>query len=700
VFFALAAAAALAQRLIIPVGRHHGFPMAVVFLVAAALLLPPQLVALMALAQHIPDIAGRRFPPYITAFNIANYTLSALAAWGAAELIHSTDLEPDLRWAAAGVAAALALVLVNHGILAAMLRVARGHSLRSGGLLAPSALLADFALASLGVVLARFWLSNPYLIPLAIVPLVLIQRSFTLLGRLGESEERFRTMFEGAPTGTIMVGLDERIVSSNRAFEGLAGYGKSDLTGRALGELVPAADEELAPLREVFTGHRSAYGGQLRLLRSDGTDVTGQVAASLVLDAQRRPRFVIVMVEDLTERLHLEAQLRQSQRMEAVGQLAGGIAHDFNNLLTIISGRTQFALRSFGGDEGAIRSDLEEVAAAAERAAALTHQLLAYSRRQVLQPRVIDLNAVVAEMERMLRRLIGEHIEIELELAPGLGRVRADRGQLEQVIVNLALNARDAMADGGGLTIRTANIDVHEEAPLAAAPAASAGRYVMLAVDDTGHGMDESTRSRVFEPFFTTKDAGKGTGLGLSTVYGIITQSGGVLGVESVPESGSTFAVYLPRVEAAVVRDAAPEPQTGDVAGSETLLVAEDDDGVRALVELVLTRHGYRVLGARDGVEALRIAKEHGRPIDLLLTDMIMPRMKGPELAEALADAQPGVRVLYMSGYADASLLPNGGSHHVVPKPFAEEVLVRIVRDVLDGSAAARGEIAGLSTPG
>jgi two-component system, cell cycle sensor histidine kinase and response regulator CckA len=688
IFAALAASAAVAQRLLIPVGRHHGFPMAVVFLVAAALLLPPELVALMGLAQHLPDIAGRRFPAYITAFNVSNYTLSTLAAWGAARLIGTTGLEADLRWASAGVAAALVLVVVNHTGLAVMLRLARGRSFRSTGLLAPSALLADLALASLGVVLARFYLSNPYLIPLAVAPLLLIQRSFTLLARLGESEERFRTMFEGAPTGTIMVDLDERIVSSNRAFEELVGYTKSELVGRRLGELGAVGDPRAEPFGELLAGERERYVGQLRLLRRDGSDVWGQVAASLVVDAQRRPRFAIVMVEDLTERVHLEEQLRHSQRMEAVGQLAGGIAHDFNNLLTIIAGRTAIALRELGADVAPIRSDLEEIAGAAERAAELTHQLLAYSRRQVLQPRVVDVNAVVAEMDRMLRRLIGEHIEIELDLAADLGRIRADRGQLEQVIANLAVNARDAMEEGGRLTIRTANVEPDEP---------GSEPHVLLTVRDTGRGMDEPTRSRAFEPFFTTKDPGKGTGLGLSTVYGIIAQSGGRILLDSAPGEGTTVSVYLPAVEEDVSPELEPAPGTGELHGSETLLVAEDDDGVRALAELVLSRYGYRVLGARDGVEALQVADQHAEPIDLLLTDVIMPRMKGPELAEALVAVQPRMRVLYMSGYADAAMLPNAASITVVPKPFSEETLVRLVREALDRPLVASKEALGLS---
>jgi two-component system, cell cycle sensor histidine kinase and response regulator CckA len=663
----------------IPVGRNQGFPMSVVFLVAAALILPPQLVAGVAVAQHLPELVMRRRAVYITAFNTADFVLATLAAWGAATLVETGDVQDDFRWAAAGVAAALALVVVNHSLLAVMLRLGRGLSLRTSGLLAPTALLADFALASLGVVLARFWHENPWLMPLAILPLVLIQRSFTLLSRLGESEERFRTMFEGAPLGTVMLDLDGRIVSSNRAFEELVGLRKSELAGRELTDLTPG--EPRPELAELRSGERQRYGGQVRMVRADGSDVWGQIAASLVLDAQRRPRFVIAMVEDLTERMHLEEQLRHSQRMEAVGQLAGGVAHDFNNLLTIIAGRTRFALRELGPDDARLRSDLDEIGVAAERAAELTHQLLAYSRRQVLQPSVIDLNAVVTEMERMLGRLIGEHIQIQLDLEPGVGHVRADRGQLEQVIANLAVNARDAMETGGRLMLRTANVVLDEpDAP-------SRGPHVRLSVRDTGRGMDEAIRSRVFEPFFTTKEPGKGTGLGLSTVYGIIAQSGGHITVESGPGAGSTFAVYLPVAEDEVAAGPEPVPHTGDLAGSETVLVAEDDDGVRALAELMLTRHGYRVLTARGGLEAIAIAERHEEPIDLLLTDVVMPKLSGPQLADALTSVEPAIRVVFMSGYADAAMLPDGTSS-VVPKPFTEEVLVRLVREELDRSPA------------
>jgi PAS domain S-box-containing protein len=683
-FAGLGAAAAFAERLLVPTGRHHGFPLAVVFLVAAALLLPPVLVGLMGLAQHVPDFVARRFPWYITAFNTANYTLSALAAWAAAELVRTTSLDGDLAWLVTGVAASVALVVVNHVTLAVMLRLARGRPLRFSGLLSPTGLLADLALASLGVVLAYLWESEPYLIPLAIAPLFLVQRSFRLLAQLGESEERFRTMFEGAPVGTVILDLERRIVSTNRVFEELVGYDKDELAGRRLADVSP--EPEAASLERLFAGAHAAYAGQRTLVRKDGADVRGHVAASLVVDAQRRPRFVIAMVEDLTERLRLEEQLRHSQRLEAVGQLAGGVAHDFNNLLTIISGRTRFALRELAGADDALRSDLEEVAAATERAAALTRQLLAFSRRQVLQPRVLDLNAVVTRTDRMLRRLIGEDIEIAIELAADLHPVRADRGQLEQVILNLAVNARDAMPNGGRLTISTANAELGAPPTVDVDRPPDPGPYALLAVTDTGHGMDAATRSHVFEPFFTTKEPGKGTGLGLSTVYGIVAQSGGHLGVDSAPGAGSTFTVYLPAVDAQAAAEEEPTLDEGTLTGAETVLLVEDDAGVRAFAELVLSRYGYTVLSAGDGSEALGVAAAHEGVIDMLVTDVVMPRMKGPELAEAVVRLRPGIRVLYMSGYTDAMELPETAVGDVVPKPFSEETLVRKVREALDAS--------------
>jgi CheY-like chemotaxis protein len=344
-------------------------------------------------------------------------------------------------------------------------------------------------------------------------------------------------------------------------------------------------------------------------------------------------------------------------------------------------------LRELAGTDDGLRTDLEEVAAATERAVALTRQLLAFSRRQVLQPRVLDLNAVVTRTDRMLRRLIGEDIEIAIELAEDLHPVRADRGQLEQVILNLAVNARDAMPNGGRLTISTSNVELGAPPAVDVDRPDAPGPHAMLAVSDTGHGMDAATRSHLFEPFFTTKEPGKGTGLGLSTVYGIVAQSGGHISVDSALGAGSTFSVYLPAVDAQVAAEEEPTRDEGTLTGAETVLLVEDDAGVRALAELVLSRHGYTVLTAGDGSEALGVAADHEGGIDVLLTDVVMPRMKGPELAEEVVRLRPGIRVVYMSGYTDAIELPEDAVGDVVPKPFSEETLVRKIRDALDATA-------------
>jgi len=387
---------------------------------------------------------------------------------------------------------------------------------------------------------------------------------------------------------------------------------------------------------------------------------------------------------DVTEQRHLEEQFRQSQKMEAVGQLAGGIAHDFNNLLTAILGNTQLLLRDIPPGDSK-RGDVEEIRKASERAASLTRQLLAYSRRQMLQPEVLDLNVVVAEMDKMLRRLIGEHIALVAVLAPDLGRVRADPNQIEQVIVNLAVNARDAMPDGGKLTIETANVDLDEgfaQAHLGSLP----GSYAMLAVTDTGQGMDAGVRAHLFEPFFTTKEVGKGTGLGLATVYGIVKQSGGYISVYSEPGRGSSFKIYLPRIETPA--DAPASAQKGGPArGSETVLVVEDEPAVLTLSRRALEAQGYVVLAASDAAAALRVVERHGGTIHLLLTDVVMPGLSGPELADRLAAQRPGIRVLYMSGYpGDAVVqhgtLPSGSAF--LQKPFSPDGLARKVRDVLD----------------
>jgi len=380
-----------------------------------------------------------------------------------------------------------------------------------------------------------------------------------------------------------------------------------------------------------------------------------------------------------------EVQLRQAQKMEAIGQLTGGIAHDFNNMLTVILGYSELLLKSLLPD-APLRDEVEQVKEAGERASLLTKQLLAFSRKQVLQPRVLDLNAVLNNMDRMLQRLIGEDIALVTVPAPGLWRVHADPGQIEQVIMNLAVNARDAMPNGGKLTIETANVDL-DAAYVRQHPGSKAGPHVMLAVSDTGCGMDAATQAHIFEPFFSTKEPGKGTGLGLSTVYGIVKQSGGYVWVYSEVGRGTAFKIYLPRIEDAVETVEPGVAPARTVRGSETILLAEDDNRVRALIRSTLQANGYTVLEAHHGKHAIQVCEQHAGPIHLLVTDVVMPEMSGRELAERLKPSHPNIKVLFMSGYTDKAIVHNGELDPGIAflqKPFTPDVLARKVREVLD----------------
>jgi signal transduction histidine kinase/ActR/RegA family two-component response regulator len=390
-----------------------------------------------------------------------------------------------------------------------------------------------------------------------------------------------------------------------------------------------------------------------------------------------------------------QGQLEQIQKMDAIGRLAGGVAHDFNNLLTVILGRTEILLEPLP-PEDPMRRGIELIRRTAGRAAELTRQLLAFSRKQVLEPVVLDLNTVATEMKDMLGRLIGEDIALLTTPSPGLGRVKADRGQIEQVLMNLAVNARDAMPQGGRLILETAEVELDEEYArrhVGARP----GPHVMLAVSDTGTGIPREIRSQIFEPFFTTKEPGKGTGLGLATVYGIVKQSGGYIEVESEPGRGTTFRIYLPRFDApSAAGDRGPRPAAA-TGGTETILLVEDEEGVRELARDILRANGYTVLEARNGPEALLICERHQGPLDLLLTDVVMPRMSGRELAERLAPLRPDLRVLYMSGYTDDAVIRHGvlgAGTAFLQKPFTPAVLVQRVRETLDTApepaAAAR----------
>jgi signal transduction histidine kinase len=423
--------------------------------------------------------------------------------------------------------------------------------------------------------------------------------------------------------------------------------------------------------------------GEWRHRRKDGTIIDVEITRN-TLTLAGRPA-ALAMAHDVTKRKSVETQLLQAQKMEAVGRLAGGIAHDFNNLLTVILGSSDLLLEGLRVDHQS-RADLEDIHKAGQRAAALTRQLLAFSRQQVLTPQVLDLNALIADLEKMLRRLIGEDIEFRTVLAADLGAVRADPGQLEQVIMNLAVNARDAMPHGGKLTIETVNADLDDAYAQAHVPLV-AGRYAMLAVSDTGIGMDTQVKAHIFEPFFTTKEKGKGTGLGLATVYGIVKQTDGYIWVYSEPGQGTSFKIYLPRA-AAAAEPPAPKPLApASLAGSETVLLAEDEAAVRNFTRRVLAAHGYTVLTAADGQEALHLAERHAGPIHLLLTDVVMPNMGGRELAERLVAARHEMKVLYLSGYTDDAIVHHGVLEPGIAflqKPFTLQGLARKLREVLD----------------
>jgi signal transduction histidine kinase/CheY-like chemotaxis protein len=530
---------------------------------------------------------------------------------------------------------------------------------------------------------------------------------------LGEEE------FVGAP---LILGIDEQgqpvlayllrslSASTHASSESLRGtfliYGILAVMLSGLGALM-VNRTVLSPFTRFVEFVRSVAGTRRHHLRFDDSMAPAEIRtlnvaheqlvaslaekhAELLLQSQELSETNRVLVQQIHGRERAEnalqereEQLRQSQKLEAIGTLAGGVAHDFNNLLTVISGYTSLMLAASepGSEE---RGDLEQVLQAAKRAGGLTSQLLAFSRRQVLQPKVLDLNGIVTGIETMLGRLIGEHIEIQTIVRSPLHHVKADPGQLEQVIVNLAVNARDAMPTGGKLTIETANIDSGGPVLPGSAPVMS---WVRLTVSDSGIGMDQETQARIFEPFFTTKPIGKGTGLGLSTVYGIVTQSGGTIRVESVPGKGTSFAVYLPAVndDGAHLESAHLTPVP--LAGSETILLVEDELMVRQLAQRSLRRAGYQVLSAGNGAEALDVAQQYREKIHLLITDVVMPSMGGKELADRLLLERPDVAVLYMSGYTDDTIAQHGAlcpGMQLLPKPFIPDTLTRKVREVLD----------------
>jgi PAS domain S-box-containing protein len=510
---------------------------------------------------------------------------------------------------------------------------------------------------------------------------------------LKHSEASLRSFVDHAPFGIYRSTPQGRFLAVNAALVEMLGYeSEADLLAVDIGRDVYLAADERLRVSEHYR-KLDRLDVHLRWKRKDGTPITVRITGRPVRDADGELRHWEAFVEDVTPLMaaeqalrESEARLRQAQKMEAVGTLAGGVAHDFNNLLTAIKCNGEFLLAELGPSDPH-REEVVEIAKAADRAAALTRQLLAFSRRQMLQPRVLDLNAVIGDMEKLLRRLIIEDIHLVTLLDSSLGRICADPSQLEQVIMNLAVNARDAMPTGGTLTIETSNVEL-DGTYTERRPVVEPGRYVMLAVTDTGCGIEPETQARVFEPFFTTKERGKGTGLGLSTVYGIVKQSGGYVWVYSEPRQGTTFKVYLPRFQDSAQPDDPGPRHVERLDGTETILLVEDEETVRALARKVLERKGYTVLDARHGKDALLISQRHRGAIQLLLTDMVMPEMGGRELAEHLAGMDERMRVLYMSGYTDDAVARRGlaaPGAAFLQKPFTADALARAVRRVLDG---------------
>jgi PAS domain S-box-containing protein len=502
-------------------------------------------------------------------------------------------------------------------------------------------------------------------------------------------EERYRAIFESSPVGIAVVDLEGHILEANPALVDLLGWTHPIADDPVRSVLDFLGPEERKQGQESFLrlsrGDSSGWARETRLQRQDGSTVAVRIQVS-PSHTHSDGGFAVLLVEDVSDRKRLEQQLRQAQRIESVGRLAGGIAHDFNNLVTVIQGHTDLLLDGMAQDDP-LRPDLLDIRQAGERAAALTGQLLAFSRRNVLQPRVLDLNRIVESMEGILRRVLGEAVELSFEPAPDLGAVRADPAQMEQILLNLVMNSRDAMPVGGRLTIRTFERRLEQDfvdSHLGSTP----GPHVAVEVTDTGHGMDVDTLALIFEPFFTTKDPGKGTGLGLAMAYGIVKQSGGYIDVESAPGQGATFVIYLPRLPDEVVEPVRkPAPASAGGRGSETILVVEDEPQVRALTARILASRGFNVLSAPTGRDAIATARAHVGPIHLLLTDVVMPGMGGSELAERIMEERPGTRVLFTSGYADDAVVRHGVFRRDTPflsKPFTPAELADRVRRVLD----------------
>jgi two-component system cell cycle sensor histidine kinase/response regulator CckA len=497
-----------------------------------------------------------------------------------------------------------------------------------------------------------------------------------------EQENLFRLITENAGDMIAVIDSSGNRVYASPSYEKVLGYSSHELLGSALDQIHPEdrplVDETANEARRTGFGRRIEY----RMRHKDGTWRYLESTASAIRDDDSVLEKLVVVNRDITARRRLEEQFRQAQKMEAVGRLSGGIAHDFNNLLGVIIGYAEILEDRI---PAADREAVDEILKAGQRAASLTRQLLAFSRQQLLEPKVLDLNQVVSETEKMLRRLIGEDISFVTRLEPQLGAVKADPGQIGQILMNLVVNARDAMPEGGELLIETANVVMDEVFVQRYPYPVKTGSYAQLAVTDTGVGMDLETQAHIFEPFFTTKGKDAGTGLGLATVYGVVKQSGGYIEAVSEPSMGTTFKIYLPRVDEAVTPVHAPEPKAR-LEGNETILLVEDEVALRGLAHQLLTSLGYKVLEAARGSEALGLSE--GVPkIDLLLTDVVMPDMNGRTLAQQLLQSHPEIKVIYMSGYTGQAVGNHGIIHPdgvFLPKPFTREVLASKIRQTLD----------------
>jgi two-component system cell cycle sensor histidine kinase/response regulator CckA len=500
--------------------------------------------------------------------------------------------------------------------------------------------------------------------------------------KVRESEARLRVLVEQLPAVLWTVDRGLRFTSALGAGFARLKIKPAELVGMSLLDYFETADQTFLPI----AAHRRAVAGEPMTFHVEWKSGSYACHVEPLRDSDGQVSGAICMSLDITDRKQLEEQLRQAQKMEAVGRLAGGIAHDFNNLLMVIQGYSDLLVERLP-DGDPLRRNAEQIQMASQRASSLTRQLLAFSRKQMLAPKILNVQSVVAEMEKILRRLIGEDVQLETSSAPDLGLIKADRSQIEQVILNLAVNARDAMPQGGRLTIETANVEL--DASYSHPPAVlSPGRYVMLAVTDNGCGMDAETQAHVFEPFFTTKEKGKGTGLGLATVYGVVKQSGGYVWVYSEPGRGTSFKIYLPRIEETAVpagRDGKSETQIPE-RGSETILLVEDEKGVRELAREYLASSGYTVIEAEDGHTALELAAMHVGPIHLLLTDVVMPGISGRELAERVSQIRPGIKIIYMSGYTDQAVVHHGILRNdavLLQKPFTLMTLAGKLREML-----------------